>query len=117
VQASSAQAPRAAMSTIFLGDENGLIETISISSPAAYGAVMWFVTKFEIQGAQPPDPRQLEVKASDRPLLHIVLSCGSDDVQDVDMLLPVARSGIDIAGEARISGSAVELTKIPPARQ
>jgi hypothetical protein len=113
--ASSPQAPTKAMSTIFFGDNDGLIETVSISSPESYGSEDWGVQTLEFQ-SKPSNQASLVAKASDRPLLHIVLGCRCD-APLVDIFLPVARSGIDVSEEAKILGTPVELTTRVVARQ
>jgi hypothetical protein len=109
--ASSPQAPRGAMSTVFLGDRNGLVETISISSAEPNNSEGWSVEMLAFQTA-PTLPRYLVTDPAGRPLLHIVLSCRCE-APPVDLLLPVTRKGIEITDEVR-SAAGVKLTKNGP---
>lgn len=111
--ASSPQAPAPAMATLFLGNDDGALEIVSISSAEPYGEKPWAITKFEMPGTAEPHPTRLDVEASAKPLVHLVLACDCD-APDVDLTLPIAQTGIEV-GDAKISGSAVELKKRTPA--
>lgn len=109
--ASSPQATREAMSTVFLGDRNGIVETISITSAGPNNNEAWVVEMLDFQTEASP-PRHLATDPAAAPLLHIVLSCHCD-APPVDLLLPITRAGIEITDEVQ-SAAGVKLTKNGP---
>jgi hypothetical protein len=109
--ASSPQAPPGAMSTLFLGDTNGIVETISIASAEPSNSEGWSVETLELQPT-PIHPRDLAIDPADKPLLHVVLSCHCD-APSVDLLLPITRTGIEITDELQ-RAAGVKLTKNGP---
>jgi hypothetical protein len=105
--AASPQASVKAMATLFFGDDEGVLETVSISSHEAYGSEDWGVTELNFPGSQ----ASIGLRSMEKASLHIVLSCRCDSAQ-VDLTIPVLGAGIDVDGSVIRNGPPVELKTV-----
>lgn len=101
--ASSPQASMKAMATLFFGDDEGVLQTVSISSQAPYGHEDWGVSELSLPGNQPVTA----LRSTARTNIHVVLGCRCNSAP-IDLTVPVSDVGIDISAVIRV-GPSVEL--------